>query len=103
MAVAPHPSLISNACHRRRRDERLLASKVDGRQGTVPGADQEQRQPARRGRGLWFYDRTQGIATRRSLFNKLCDTSTLLCPAHFPSPSRGRLTRWGEGFRYNPV
>jgi glyoxylase-like metal-dependent hydrolase (beta-lactamase superfamily II) len=49
------------------------------------------------------YDRTQGIATRQSLFSKLCDTSTLLCPAHFPSPSRGRLTRWGEGFRYNPV
>jgi glyoxylase-like metal-dependent hydrolase (beta-lactamase superfamily II) len=49
------------------------------------------------------YDRTQGIATRQSLFSRLCDTSTLLCPAHFPSPSRGRLTRWGEGFRYNPV
>jgi glyoxylase-like metal-dependent hydrolase (beta-lactamase superfamily II) len=49
------------------------------------------------------YDGAQGIATRQSLFSKLCDTSTLLCPAHFPSPSRGRLTRWGDGFRYNPV
>ena len=49
MAMAPHPSLISNNCRRRRRDERLLASTVGGRQGTVPGADQEQRQPARRG------------------------------------------------------
>ena len=49
------------------------------------------------------YDRAQGVATRQSLFSKLCDTLTLLCPAHFPSPSRGTLTRWGEGFRYNPV
>jgi glyoxylase-like metal-dependent hydrolase (beta-lactamase superfamily II) len=49
------------------------------------------------------YDGAQGVETRRSLFGKLCDTSTLLCPAHFPSPSTGRLTWWGDGFRYNPV
>jgi glyoxylase-like metal-dependent hydrolase (beta-lactamase superfamily II) len=49
------------------------------------------------------YDRKQGGESRRALFSKLCDTSTLLCPAHFPSPSKGRLTRWGDGFRYNPV
>ncbi len=49
------------------------------------------------------YDGEQGVATRRDLFGKICDTSTLLCPAHFPSPSKGRLTRWGEGFRYTQV
>jgi glyoxylase-like metal-dependent hydrolase (beta-lactamase superfamily II) len=49
------------------------------------------------------YDRAQGGTSRRSLFSDLCDTSTLLCPAHFPSPSIGRLTGWGDGFRYNPA
>ncbi|MEA2777418.1 MAG: hypothetical protein QOF90_2824 [Acetobacteraceae bacterium] len=49
------------------------------------------------------YDRAQGGESRRALFSKLCDTSTLLCTGHFPSPSTGRLTRWGDGFRYNPV
>jgi glyoxylase-like metal-dependent hydrolase (beta-lactamase superfamily II) len=48
------------------------------------------------------YDRAQGGESRRSLFSALCDAPTLLCPAHFPSPSIGRLTRWGDGFRYNP-
>jgi glyoxylase-like metal-dependent hydrolase (beta-lactamase superfamily II) len=49
------------------------------------------------------YDRAQGGVSRRALFGRLCDTSTLLCTGHFPSPSAGRLTRWGDGFRYNPV
>ena len=41
--------------------------------------------------------------TRRSLLERLCDTPTLCCTAHFPSPSAGRITRWGEGFRCDPV
>jgi glyoxylase-like metal-dependent hydrolase (beta-lactamase superfamily II) len=49
------------------------------------------------------YDRAQGGVSRRTLFGELCDTSTLLCTGHFPSPSKGRLTAWGDGFRYNPV
>ncbi len=49
------------------------------------------------------YDSAQAGASRRALFSKLCDASTLLCPAHFPSPSKGRLTGWGDGFRYHPV
>jgi glyoxylase-like metal-dependent hydrolase (beta-lactamase superfamily II) len=49
------------------------------------------------------YDSAQAGASRRSLFGKLCDTSTLLCPAHFPSPSKGRLTAWGDGFRFELV
>jgi glyoxylase-like metal-dependent hydrolase (beta-lactamase superfamily II) len=49
------------------------------------------------------YDRTQGGRSRRTLFTRLCDTSTLLCPAHFPAPSKGRLTAWGDGFRFTPV
>jgi glyoxylase-like metal-dependent hydrolase (beta-lactamase superfamily II) len=38
--------------------------------------------------------------SRRKLFGEVCDTSTLLCTAHFPSPSLGRMTRWGDGFRF---
>jgi glyoxylase-like metal-dependent hydrolase (beta-lactamase superfamily II) len=49
------------------------------------------------------HDSAQAGTSRRSLFGKLCDTSTLLCPAHFPSPSKGRLTAWGDGFRFNSV
>jgi glyoxylase-like metal-dependent hydrolase (beta-lactamase superfamily II) len=49
------------------------------------------------------YDPNQAGQSRRTLFSQLCDTSTLLCTGHFPSPSSGRLTRWGDGFRYNPI
>ncbi|HET8997901.1 MAG TPA: hypothetical protein VFN42_14625, partial [Acetobacteraceae bacterium] len=49
------------------------------------------------------YDSAQAGASRRTVFGKLCDTSTLLCTGHFASPSKGRLTRWGDGFRYNPI
>jgi glyoxylase-like metal-dependent hydrolase (beta-lactamase superfamily II) len=49
------------------------------------------------------YDSPQAGRSRRDLFGTLCDTSTLLCTAHFPSPSKGRLTAWGDGFRYTPV
>jgi glyoxylase-like metal-dependent hydrolase (beta-lactamase superfamily II) len=45
------------------------------------------------------YDVVQGGATRRKIFGCYCDTSTLICTAHFPLPSTGRITRWGEGFR----
>jgi glyoxylase-like metal-dependent hydrolase (beta-lactamase superfamily II) len=49
------------------------------------------------------YDPAQGGRSRRSLFESLCDTSTLLCTGHFPGTSKGRLTRWGDGFRFSPV
>ena len=45
------------------------------------------------------YDSAQAGRTRRELFGRFCDTSTLLCTAHFPSPSTGRVTRWNEAFR----
>jgi glyoxylase-like metal-dependent hydrolase (beta-lactamase superfamily II) len=37
--------------------------------------------------------------TRRSFLERYCDTRTLCCTAHFPSPSIGRITRWDVGFR----
>jgi glyoxylase-like metal-dependent hydrolase (beta-lactamase superfamily II) len=36
--------------------------------------------------------------TRRSFLERYCDTDTLCCTAHFPSPSAGRIRRKGEGF-----
>jgi glyoxylase-like metal-dependent hydrolase (beta-lactamase superfamily II) len=45
----------------------------------------------------------EAARTRRALLERFCDTDTLCCTAHFPSPSAGRLTRWGEGFRCEPV
>jgi glyoxylase-like metal-dependent hydrolase (beta-lactamase superfamily II) len=46
------------------------------------------------------YDSKQAGQSRRKLFDRVCDTSTLMCMAHFPSPSTGRLTRWDDGFRF---
>ncbi|WP_051235877.1 MBL fold metallo-hydrolase [Ottowia thiooxydans] len=37
--------------------------------------------------------------TRRSFFERYCDTPTLCCTAHFPPPSAGRVRRWGDGYR----
>jgi glyoxylase-like metal-dependent hydrolase (beta-lactamase superfamily II) len=45
------------------------------------------------------YDAQQGAATRRKFLESYCDTGTLCCFAHFPSPSRGHIKRWGDGFR----
>jgi glyoxylase-like metal-dependent hydrolase (beta-lactamase superfamily II) len=36
--------------------------------------------------------------TRRGLLERLCDTGTLCCTAHFPSPSAGRIKRRGDAF-----
>ncbi|MGE0418884.1 MAG: MBL fold metallo-hydrolase [Acetobacteraceae bacterium] len=49
------------------------------------------------------YDSKQACETRRRVFGQICDTSTLLCTGHFPSPSKGRITRWDDGFRFTPV
>ena len=42
------------------------------------------------------YDSKQSGKTRRDMFGRLCDSSTLMCMAHFPSPSIGRVGRWGR-------
>ena len=44
-------------------------------------------------------DRDQAVATRRRFFERYCDTDTLCCTMHFPSPSVGHVKRWGDGFR----
>ena len=41
--------------------------------------------------------------SRRRLFGEIADTPTLVCTAHFPSPSTGRVVRAGDGFRFVDV
>jgi glyoxylase-like metal-dependent hydrolase (beta-lactamase superfamily II) len=48
-------------------------------------------------------DKAQAAATRRNFLARYCDTGTLCCGTHFPSPSLGRITRWGDGFRCEPL
>ncbi|UFZ03284.1 MBL fold metallo-hydrolase [Bradyrhizobium ontarionense] len=43
-------------------------------------------------------DPVQAAATRRNFLDRYCDTATLCCTAHFPSPSVGRIRRKGNGF-----
>ena len=49
------------------------------------------------------YDSKLAGQSRRSVFGRFCDTSTLMCMAHFPSPSVGRMTRWDTGFKFVSV
>ncbi|MBR0828853.1 MBL fold metallo-hydrolase [Bradyrhizobium manausense] len=46
------------------------------------------------------FDVDQALAakTRRSFLERYCDTDTLCCTAHFPSPSAGKIKRRGNGF-----
>jgi glyoxylase-like metal-dependent hydrolase (beta-lactamase superfamily II) len=46
----------------------------------------------------WDFDPKQSAVTRRSFLERYCDTDTLCCTAHFPSPSSGKIRRKGNGF-----
>jgi hypothetical protein len=48
---------------------------------------------------MFDVDKEQAAKTRRSFLERYCDTNTLCCTAHFPSPSAGRIKRWGDGFK----
>ena len=41
--------------------------------------------------------------TRRGFLERYCDTDTLCCTAHFPSPSTGKIRRLGNGFSCEAV
>jgi glyoxylase-like metal-dependent hydrolase (beta-lactamase superfamily II) len=38
--------------------------------------------------------------TRRAFLERYCGTDTLICTAHFPLPSAGRIVAEGDGFRF---
>jgi glyoxylase-like metal-dependent hydrolase (beta-lactamase superfamily II) len=46
------------------------------------------------------YDSRMAGQTRRKGFDRFCDSSTLMCVVHFPSPSTGRVRRWGDGYKF---
>ena len=48
-------------------------------------------------------DQAQAAVTRRNFLERYCDTDTLCCTAHFPSPSTGRIRRAGNGFSCEAV
>ncbi|MBR0649037.1 MBL fold metallo-hydrolase [Roseomonas terrae] len=49
------------------------------------------------------WDGTLAAKTRRRVLDCACEARTLLCFAHFPSPARARVSRWGTGFRADVV
>ena len=49
------------------------------------------------------FNPAQAAATRRSVLERYCDTDTLCCTVHFPSPSAGKIKRWGDGFKCEMV
>jgi glyoxylase-like metal-dependent hydrolase (beta-lactamase superfamily II) len=48
-------------------------------------------------------DQAQAAVTRRRFLERYCDSDTLCCTAHFPSPSAGKIRRRGNGFSCEPV
>jgi beta-phosphoglucomutase-like phosphatase (HAD superfamily) len=48
--------------------------------------------------GNFDVDPALAAKTRRDLMERYCDTETLCCTAHFPSPSTGKIRRRGKGF-----
>ena len=49
------------------------------------------------------YDRAMGGRTRRTLFDEIADTPTLLCTAHFPEPCIGHLKRVKSAYGFAPI
>ena len=48
-------------------------------------------------------DPTLARPRRGDFLERYCDTDTLCCTAHFPSPSSGNIRRWGDGFSCEAV
>ena len=48
-------------------------------------------------------DPAQAAVTRKDFLERYCDTDTLCCTAHFPSPSTGKIRRKGDGFSCEAV
>ena len=48
-------------------------------------------------------DPAQAAVTRRKFLDRYCDSDTLCCTAHFPSPSVGKIKRKGNAFTCEAV
>jgi len=49
------------------------------------------------------WDAVMASATRRDFLERHCETATLVCTAHFPLPSIGRIERAGDAFAFRPL
>jgi glyoxylase-like metal-dependent hydrolase (beta-lactamase superfamily II) len=49
------------------------------------------------------YDSAQAGRTRRAIFERFAEEPTLMCTAHFPSPSTGRFVQKGDAFSFVPA
>lgn len=49
------------------------------------------------------YDSRVAAQSRRSLFDRFANTPTLICTAHFPAPSVGRVVRWNDAYDFCEV
>jgi glyoxylase-like metal-dependent hydrolase (beta-lactamase superfamily II) len=47
------------------------------------------------------WDPEQAKRTRRAFMERYGDTDTLVCTAHFPLPSAGRIVAAGDAFRFD--
>jgi glyoxylase-like metal-dependent hydrolase (beta-lactamase superfamily II) len=52
---------------------------------------------------IFDWDAKEAAASRRKFLSEVADTSMLILPIHFPSPTVGRVTADGERFRYTFV
>ena len=48
----------------------------------------------------WSGDAAQAKQTRRAFLERYTETDTLVCTAHFPLPSAGRIVTEGDTFRF---
>ena len=49
------------------------------------------------------YDSAAAGRTRRQIFDRFCEDPTIICATHFPTPSTGRVRRWGVGYKFIAV
>jgi glyoxylase-like metal-dependent hydrolase (beta-lactamase superfamily II) len=51
------------------------------------------------------YDSPQAGRTRRQVFDRFCDTPTMICATHFPVPSAATccVKHWGDGYKFEAV
>jgi glyoxylase-like metal-dependent hydrolase (beta-lactamase superfamily II) len=49
------------------------------------------------------YDAKQAEHTRHRVFDRFCESATIMCATHFPAPSTGRVRRWGDGYKFVPL
>ena len=97
-------SATISACCRPRAIRRATSRLRSGRRPTTPwspatSCTRRCRPVTRRCRSAFDVDPALSATSRRAFLERFAETPTICCMTHFPSPSIGRIKRWGEGFR----